>query len=250
MKYLSLIQARYGSARLPGKILMDLGGKPVLRRVIERVERSRFVEEVMVATSINKEDINTVRLVSSLGRRVAAGSEDDVLDRCYQCARLLMPEYLIRVTADCPVYDPRLLDEAIAKMGGADYTAALSDTLPDGADIEVMRFSALERAWREAKLASEREHVTLYIRNHPELFELKDFVCPLGDLGHERWTLDEPADYEFLKALYSHFGEREFYTADILTWLENNREMRELNRGIRRNEGLQKSLDNDREILE
>jgi spore coat polysaccharide biosynthesis protein SpsF len=248
MKYLAAIQARYSSTRLPGKILMDLCGKPVIERVIERVERSAFVDEVMVVTSINKEDIQTLHTVSALGRRVAAGSEDDVLDRYYQCARLLGPQYVIRVTADCPVFDSKLLDAAIARMGGADYTASLTNTLPDGTDIEVVKFSTLRRAWEQAKLASEREHVTLYIRNHPELFVLKDFVCPLGNMEGERWTLDEPADYEFLKKIYGHFGESDFYTEDILGYLDANPEIRRINGGITRNEGLRKSLENDRTV--
>lgn len=246
MKYLAAIQARYSSTRLPGKILMDLGGKPVIQRVIERVERSAFVDEVMVITSVNKEDIKTLHTVSALGRRVAAGSEDDVLDRYYQCTRLLEPQYVIRVTADCPVFDPKLLDAAIVQMGDADYTASLTNTLPDGTDIEVMKFSALQRAWEQAQLASEREHVTLYIRNHPELFVLQDFVCPLGNLEGERWTLDEPTDYQFLQKIYEHFGGEDFYTEDILQYLDENPGLRDINDGIMRNEGLQKSLENDR----
>lgn len=246
MKYLAAIQARYGSTRLPGKILKDLAGKPALSRVIERVEQSKYVDEVIVITSIAPCDIKTVHFVSSLDRRVFVGSENDVLDRYYQSAKLLCPEYVIRITADCPVFDAALLDLAIEQMTpDADYMASMTETLADGLDLEIIRFSALHDAWQQARLASEREHVTLYIKNHPEQFKLQDFICPYGNLNHERWTVDEPEDYELICAIYKHFGDRYFNTADILGFLNAHPDLRALNAKYARNEGLAKSLAND-----
>lgn len=249
MKYLAIIQARCGSSRLPGKVMKKLCGKTALEWVIERVKRSRYVNEVIVATTLNKEDIAIVQLVSSLGIRVFAGSSDDVLDRYYQVAKLLKPEYIIRITADCPVIDAEILDDAILKMSPeTDYLAALSETLADGLDIEILKYSVLERAWVEAKLASEREHVTLYIKNNPDKFHVLDYICNFANLHDERWTLDEPEDYEFLKMIYNHFALENnfmFDSKDILSYLNQNPNIRKINKGITRNEGLLKSLEND-----
>ena len=246
MKFLAAIQARFGSSRLPGKILMDLAGKPVLQRVVERVSKSKYVDEVMVLTSISKQDIKTAFLVSSLGYRVFAGSEDDVLDRYYQAARLLSPEYIIRITADCPVFDAQILDLAIEQLKPeSDYMADLHDTLANGLDLEIVRFSALKNAWKNANLASEREHVTMYIKNNQDQFILQDFTCPLPGIGHHRWTLDEQADYELLSKIYGHFKDTDFHAQDILAFLSDNPDISQLNAHIMRNEGLAKSLKND-----
>lgn len=250
MKFLAIIQARCGSSRLPGKVLRDLAGKTALERVIERVEKSRFVEEVMVATTINQEDIPIVKLVSSKNMRVYIGSSLDVLDRYYQAAKLLQPDYIIRITADCPVFDYEILDDAILELReDTDYLAAVSETLADGLDLEIIRYEGLKRAWREATLASEREHVTMYIKNHRDLFKIQDYVCKLGNLHDERWTIDEMEDYEFIKQIYEHFqhqGKTDFLSRDILRYLDKNPQIREINKGFIRNEGLLISLQNDR----
>lgn len=252
MRFLAVIQARCGSSRLPAKVLKDLCGKTVLERVIERVRRSRHVDEVMVATTLKEEDLPIVRLVSGMGLRVFAGSPLDVLDRYYQAAKLIRPEYVIRITADCPVFDPGVLDDAIEKLeAGTDYMAAVSETLPDGLDLEIMRFEALKRAWKEAGLMSEREHVTMYIKNHPELFRIQDYPCAFGNLHDERWTIDEEEDYRFLQKIYEHFtemGHGEFTASDILEYLNRNEDVRKINQGLIRNEGLLISLKHDRAV--
>lgn len=252
MRFLAIIQARCGSSRLPGKVLKDLCGKTALERVIERVKKSRHVNEVVVATTFNKEDIPIISLVSSIGIRVFAGSAFDVLDRYYQAAKLVQPEYVIRITADCPVFDAKILDDAIEKLKPeTDYMAALSETLADGLDLEIIRFEVLKHIWKEARLASEREHVTLYIKNHKELFQVQNYECTLGNLHEERWTIDEPEDYLFIKNIYDHFNlmERdEFDSFDILEYLNAHPEVRNINKGFIRNEGLLISLKNDRTI--
>ena len=252
MKFLAMIQARCGSSRLPSKVLKDLCGKTVLEHVIERVKRSQYVEEVMVVTTLHQEDVPVVQLVSGMGLRVFAGSSQDVLDRYYQAAKLIEPEYVIRITADCPVFDAALLDDAIEKLKKeTDYMAALSETLADGLDLEIMRFSVLKRAWREAQLASEREHVTMYIKNNRDQFQIQDYISPLGDLHKERWTIDEPEDYQFIKTIFEHFkeeGKEEFQSSDILRYLSEHPEIRKINEGFIRNEGLLISLKNDKVV--
>ena len=250
MKYLVLIQARCGSSRLPGKIMKELSGKTDLQWVIERVRRSRRVDEVMVITSIEKRDLQVVKLCAELGVRVFVGSEQDVLDRYYQAARLLHPEYVIRITADCPLFDWRYLDMAIEQLNSvSDYMGDLEESFPEGEDIEIIRLSALKQSWREAKLSSEREHVTLYIRKHPELFHIQRLKCPLPGIGEKRWTLDEEGDYELIRAIYHYFisrGKEDFVTEDILTFLAEHPELEQLNANYIRNEGALKSIANDR----
>lgn len=135
----------------------------------------------MVATTINIEDISIVHLVSNIGIRIFAGSALDVLDRYYQAAKLIHPEYVIRITADCPLFDYKILDDAIEKLKPeTDYLAALSETLADGLDFEIIRFKTLTQAWKHARLASEREHVTLYIKIIKNYFKFKIMKALLG----------------------------------------------------------------------
>lgn len=249
MKYLVLIQARCGSSRLPNKVLTKIAGKTDLQWVLERVRRSKKIDEVMVITSIEKNNLPLIKLCTELDTRVFVGSEDDVLDRYYQAARLLNPEYVIRITADCPLFDWNYLDVAIEQMKPeTDYLAEMTESFPDGLDIEIIKFSVLQEAWQKAKMASEREHVTLYIRNHADEYKIQNFECPIHGIGNKRWTLDEPADLELIEKIYEHFrgrGKEDFVTADILQFLQENPQLENLNSMIGRNEGLQKSLDED-----
>lgn len=249
MRFLAIIQARSGSTRLPGKVLKDICGKSQLQWVIDRVARSRHVDEVMVATTDQPADVSIIDLCKSFDVPCYAGSQDDVLDRFYQAAKPLNPDYVIRVTADCPCFDPQLLDEAIEELDDAsDYLGMLSETFPDGLDLEVIRFSALEEAWRAADLASQREHVTQYIVRNPESFALQDFASKIGGHGNERWTVDEPEDLELVKRIYEHFiegGNPAFGYQDILDFLDSDPQLREINGDFARNEGLAKSLSED-----
>ncbi len=250
MKYLAMIQARCGSTRLPNKVLKDLYGKPALQRMIERVQKSGRIDEVMVVTSIKRDNLPILKLCSSIGIRVGVGSEDDVLDRFYQTAKLLRPEYVIRLTADCPCFDAELLDMAIEQMGpDTDYCAMMSETFADGLDLEIISFSALEKAWKEAEHSYEREHVTQYIIHRPEVFKQQDFVSPIGDFGHHRWTVDETEDFEVVSRIYEYFLEEkkkdDFGYKEILWYLEGHPEVMELNKKYQRNEGLQKSINED-----
>lgn len=251
MNYLAIIQARCGSTRLPNKVLKDLCGKPSLQRMIERVQKSKWVDEVMVVTSNEKNNLPILKLCAELGIRVGVGSEDDVLDRFYQTAKLLKPQYVIRLTGDCPCFDAKLLDQAIEGMEeDVDYRAMISESFADGLDLEIVKFSALEKAWKEASHSFEREHVTQYIVRHPELFKLQDFKSPIGYFGNYRWTVDEPEDFEVVERIYRHFLEagldETFSYIDILEYLKRHPEIQEINKMYTRNEGLEKSIREDR----
>lgn len=250
MKYLAIIQARCGSSRLPQKVLMDLAGKTVIERVAERVLKSQNIDEAIVATSIEKNNLPLIKICAEKGIRVFVGAENDVLDRYYQAGKLFNPEYVIRVTGDCPVFDPRFLDMAIEQLeDDTDYMAALTETFPDGLDIEIIKWKSFREVWKKARLASEREHVTLYLKNHANDYHIQDLICPIPDIGHLRWTLDEKEDYLLLSKIYDHFKktdkDEEFLTGDILEFLEKNKELNKINNKIFRNEGLKTSLQND-----
>lgn len=249
MKFLALIQARMDSSRLNNKVLLTAAGKPMLQHEIERIQRSLLTDEVVVVTSIEKSNLPIVRLCADLGIRVFVGSETDVLDRYYQAARLLKAEYIIRITGDCPLFDGKLLDKAIQSLKpSTDYLGMLSETFADGLDIEIMRFEALRKAWKEARLQSQREHVTQYIIHHPEMFTLQDFQSDIGYFGDKRWTLDEPEDYIFLKTVIEHFSEigfTDFGYFDVLEFLRTNPDLARINSCFKRNEGLAKSMAED-----
>lgn len=250
MKYVVIIQARCGSSRLPNKVLKDVFGKTALERMIDRVKKSKKIDEIIIATTLNKEDIKIVNLISSLGIRVFAGSSNDVLDRYFQAAKLLNTENVIRLTSDCPLFDYEILDNAIKafEKEHCDYLGMTSETFPDGLDLEIMKYEVLKRAHDEAVLLSEKEHVTLYIKNHRDLFKLYDYKYSGESMKAKRWTLDEAEDYEFVLKVYEHFlrNNMEYFTmADILDFLEKNPEIEKINSKFIRNEGLIKSLAND-----
>ena len=252
MDYLVLIQARCGSSRLPNKVLKEFSGKTDLQWVVERVKRSQLVDEVMVITSIERNNLPLIKLCSEFDTRVFVGSENDVLDRYYQAAKLIQPRYVIRITADCPMFDWRYLDMAIESLDEqTDYLCEADNQFPDGLDIEIIRYEALVEAWDKADMLSEREHVTLYIRNHPEKFNIKKIECPIQGIGNKRWTLDEDEDFELISKVYEHFvkdGKEDFVTEDILRFLEENPELEKINSMYARNEGLSKSLREDRKV--
>ncbi len=248
MKVLAVIQARMGASRLPGKVLMDLSRKTVLERVVDRVAKATNVDEIVVATTIEKGDLPVVAMCASKGISVFPGSENDVLDRFYQAARLLKADHIVRITADCPLMDTKMIEKVVDRHleCGADYTANVNPpTFPDGLDVEVFTFASLERAWKEARMISEREHVTPYIRNRENGFVIEN-VENGRDLSDKRWTLDEEADYRFIKGIYEAFeGRNDFSMDDVLDFLSESREMESINHHIERNEGLRKSIEND-----
>jgi len=250
MKYLVMIQARCGSTRLPNKVLKEICGKTLLQHMIERVKKSKIIDEIVVVTSIEKNNLPIIKLCSELGVRVGVGSEEDVLDRYYQTAKLLRPEYVIRLTADCPCFDAGLLDEALCQLNNeTDYMGMLSQSFADGLDIQIISFKALEKSWKEAVHSFEREHVTQYAIRHPEIFKLQDFVSPIGYFGDQRWTVDEPEDFIVVEHIYNYFiNERKndnFTYKDIIEYLEEHPDIKMLNSQFNRDEGLAKSIKED-----
>lgn len=252
MKILAIIQARLGSTRLPEKVLMPLGRMSVLENVVCRVRSSSLVEEVVVVTTVNVEDLKIVRLCADNDIRVFCGSENDVLDRFYQLAKLLKPEHIVRITADCPLMDPDVIDTVLKVhlLEKNDYTSnTLIETYPDGEDVEVFNFESLERAWKEAELTSEREHVTPYIKKHPELFRIRNIEN--GDNNSsKRWTLDNVEDYQFLTEVYNALDTTNplFGMNIILEFLKKRPELEKLNNHLIRNEGYNKSLKEDSKV--
>jgi spore coat polysaccharide biosynthesis protein SpsF len=247
---LAVLQARVSSSRLPGKVLRPILGVPMILRQVERARRAVGVDRLLVATSVDPSDDPLAELCAGDGIECFRGSLDDVLDRFYRAARPFAPEHVVRLTGDCPLADPELIGEVISfhRDGGYDYVSnALEPTFPDGLDVEVFRFPCLEHAWREASLPSEREHVTPFLYHRPERFRIG---CYKGDvdLSRLRWTVDEPVDFELVTRIYGELYpvRRDFTTGDILGLLERKPELKTLNTHHRRNEGLERSLEEDR----
>jgi glutamate-1-semialdehyde 2,1-aminomutase/spore coat polysaccharide biosynthesis protein SpsF len=242
----AFVQARMGSTRLPGKVLADVCGAPLLARMLERVRAARRVDDVVVLTTTRAADDAVAALATALGVQTYRGSEDDVLDRFVGAARA-QPGLgaVVRLTADCPLIDPELIDAVVATFEGdgerADC-AGLGGSFPDGLDTEVIAVEALERAWREARLPSEREHVTPYLWKHAERFRLRTHMFP-GDAGGLRLSVDEAADLELVRAVFGRLlAERpRFGWRDVVALLADD-ELRALNAHITRNAGYARSL--------
>lgn len=253
MKILAVIQARCGSTRLPDKVLLPLEGRTVLEHVINRVKNSKKISDLIVATTTLKKDLKIVKLCETLKVKVFCGSENDVLDRFYFAAKPYSPKHIVRITADCPLIDSKIIDEVIEKhlKTNADYTSnVIEETYPDGEDVEVFTFKALRTAFNESVLPSEREHVTPYIKKHPELFKLVS-VKHKKDLSKKRWTLDNAEDYEFIKKIYEKLYPLNnfFGINEILNFLEKNKYLEKINVRIIRNEGYKKSLKKEKFLL-
>jgi glutamate-1-semialdehyde aminotransferase/spore coat polysaccharide biosynthesis protein SpsF (cytidylyltransferase family) len=245
----AIVQARMGSTRLPGKVLLPLGDKPILFRVVERLRFVPGLADVVVATTDSPADEPIRAFCRSEGILCFSGSEDDVLDRYYHAARDFGADPIVRVTSDCPLVDPAIVGRALDmfEAGRDNIVYVGSDPrLPDGLDVEVVAFEALETAWREAKLPSEREHVTPFIWKQPERFP-QDRVSSPRDLSHERWTVDRLEDYELVQAVHAalYRSGHPFGMAEILGFVEAHPELRHLNEGIVRNEGYLKSVGGD-----
>jgi len=252
MSIIAIIQARISSTRLPGKVLKKIEGKTVLEHVINRTKAAKNISDVVVATTVKKEDLEIVKLCASLGISVFCGSENDVLDRYYQTARLFKANHIVRITSDCPLIDPQVIEEVIELYfkEKADYaTNTMPETFPDGVDTEVFSFNTLKIAWENAKLFSEREHVTPYIRKNPNIFKLVNLKCNFS-LNNKRWTIDEPIDLKFIETIYKNLYSEDslFEMRKILDFLKKNPKIEEINKNIIRNEGYLISLKKDKLI--
>ncbi len=250
---LAILQARLSSTRLPGKVLKPILGRPMLELHLERLGRSKAIDKLIVATSDRSDDTPLEELCNRLGVSCFRGSLSDVLDRYYCAAGQYNPDIIVRLTGDCPLADPAVIDAGIDYFlkNDFDYVSnCVERTFPIGLDFEVFRFGSLEAAWREAVLPSEREHVTPFIKNHRERFFIGHFTGP-ADLSHHRWTVDEPDDFAFVTAIYEALypDNPRFTTDDILALLVKRPELMRLNYHIEHGEGYRKSLREDQEYL-
>jgi glutamate-1-semialdehyde 2,1-aminomutase len=239
MTCLAVVQARMGSTRLPDKVMLPLGGVPMIEFLLARLARAASVDRIVLATSTDPRNEPLARHVKALGHEVFRGSEGDVLDRYYHAAQPYAPDTVIRITGDCPLVDPGLVDELVRQFrsSGADYLSNTNPpTYPDGLDIEIFRFGALSRAWREATLPYDREHVTPYLKE-PGRFKVVNSPAA-SDFSAERWTVDEPADYEVIGSICRHFAPRTDFTWEEVMALRGSQPaLFEPNLTIQRNEG-------------
>ena len=235
---LAVLQARMSSTRLPGKVMAEVAGAPMILRQIERLNCARRLDRIVVATSSDPSDDGLAAMLTLHGTPVHRGPLDDVLARYEGALQAFGPaEILVRLTGDCPLADPQVIDETIDLLtsGGLDYAAntPAHRTYPKGLDVEVMRAEALLRAAREASEPYEREHVTPYLYRHPELFA-QDFLSQDADEGEVRWTVDRPDDLEFVQAVYDglYAADPDFTSDDVrafvkarpdLAWLGGDR---------------------------
>ena len=250
VKTILITQARSGSTRLPGKILKKINDESLLEIHLKRLNKCNNVSNIIVATTDKPEDKVIYDYAIDWGFNSFRGSESDVLDRFYQAVRKEKPDWIVRVTSDCPLIDPILVDKLInfAHDNNTDYCSnTLVENYPDGQDIEVFKFSALEAAWKNANLSSDREHVTPYIRNNSDfkgasLFTALNYPC-VSNYSKIRMTVDETKDFNLIKILIKDLGTDK-------TWLEYTNhiiknDLNKINNSIIRNEGLLKSLKND-----
>lgn len=227
------------STRLPGKVLKDIAGKPMLAWVVERARRAHTVSEVVIATTVEPSDDPIVSFCAQMGYACTRGSLEDVLDRYYQAARAYHADVVVRVTADCPLIDPAEIDHVVREYqrSGVDFAAnrlppPFGRTYPIGLDTEVCSFAALERAWREAKEPYQREHVMPYLYEQPGRFKVLR-VDHDPDYGDLRWTVDTPQDLDLVRAIFERMAGRvDFGWLDVLELFQREPELARLNAGV------------------
>jgi spore coat polysaccharide biosynthesis protein SpsF (cytidylyltransferase family) len=248
MNVVAIIQARMSSARLPGKVLMPLANKLVLGHIVERLSYCKMIDKIVIATSNDASDDLVSDYCKNKNIDFYRGSLDDVLDRYYQVGKIHHADPIVRITGDCPVIDPVVVDAVITGFLSGEYDLyGLGGKFPDGLDCSVFSFSAIEKAWKEAKLLSEREHVGPYIENNPHLFRNGALELFQG-LAQHRWTLDEPNDYKLLSKIFNELyrPDSPFLTHEVLQFIQNNPKLSAINSKIVRNEGYLKSLEEDK----
>lgn len=239
MKIVTIIQARISSTRLPGKVMLPVLGKPLLIRMIERVKQSKLIGELVIATSSNSEDDQIELLCMENNLNCFRGHLTDLLDRHYQAGKIYNADAVVKIPSDCPLIDPHVIDAVIKyyidNSDKYDYVSNLHPaTYPDGNDVEVISFSALERAWKEAVKVFEREHTTPYIWENPDKFRIGNVTWETG-LDYStvhRWTIDFEEDYQFIKRVYQELYEPNypFGIYDIINLLKQKPEIYEINK--------------------
>ena len=244
-KIAAIVQARTGSTRLPGKIFKNISGKPMLQHVVERLSFSKLTDQFIIATTTLPEDNAVEEFCIKNNYTYHRGSMSDVLSRYYDTATKFNADIIVRITSDCPLIDPGLIDLmlnvffAANKLGRLDYLSnVIKRTFPRGLDAEIFSFAALEKANKEAKENFEREHVTPYIYQHPKEFTIENFINE-KDYSSHRWTVDTEEDLELIRIIYSELYKPNsvFYFEDVLKLFERRPELFSINKNIK-----QKSL--------
>lgn len=235
------IQARMNSTRLPGKVLMPLVGEPVLKRIVERLRPSKYLDEVIIATTVDIADEMIVNFCQKNKIKFYRGSEEDVLKRILEAAQVFQAEIVVHITGDCPLVDFRYVDKVIETLvrGKYDYVSnAIKMTFPDGFDVEAFYTKTLDKVNKLTNNSLDREHVTYYIYNHPEKFRIKNIEA----LGKMRWpelclTLDEEKDYKLLSLIYKklYLVNNLFAAEDVVDFLLKNPQYLNINKNIKRN---------------
>ena len=248
-KVVAIIQARMGSSRLPGKVLTRIGPKTLLGIILHRVSQSKRLDDIVVATTLEDSDDVLCAWLEENNQKYFRGDTKDVLDRYWNCAKTHNADIIVRITGDDPLKDPELIDECVETFLSThdlDYLSNnIKPTYPEGLDIEVFSFESLNRAYCEANLASEREHVTPYIWKNSNLFKLFSIEGPT-DESHHRWTVDHPVDLLFINKVLEKIGyDYNVKYRDILDMLAQEPEISTINRKIGRKEGYLISLKND-----
>jgi len=249
-KIILITQARVGSSRLPFKVLKEINGAPLLKIHIDRILKSKLINEFIVATTILEEDNLIIDIAKKCNVNFYRGSENDVLDRYYQSIKNRDADWIVRVTSDCPLIDSKLLDSIITEVVNKNYdygSNTLTNSYPDGQDVEIIKFSALKKAWENATLKSDREHVTTYIKNNSTFFK-KSFFTALSiespiDFSNIRMTVDENEDFEAITILVKKLG-LDANWLEYANFISNNNNFF-TNQNIKRNEGYLISLKND-----
>ena len=238
-KIVATIEARFASTRLPGKTLLEICGKPTLELIIERLQKSCFIDEIVVATTTNSDCDSIEKLANKLNVGCFRGSEDDVLDRVLQAAKTFKADIIVEITGDETLIDPKIVDQAIKFYldNDFDYISNILDRrYPRGLDTQVFATRVLEEVAGVTDDPADRENVSLYIYEHPEKYTLGSVRSP-DELNHPdwRWTLDTKEDFKFLKTVYEALypGNKDFGTSDILDFLEKNPHVLEINREIK-----------------
>ena len=237
----AIIQARSSSSRLPNKVLRPLLGMPMIFRQIERVCRSRLIDKVVIATSDNVDDDALSEEINKMGYLSYRGNLNDVLLRVYMAASQFSPKHVVRITADCPLIDYKIIDQVIVSHieSDADYTSNVAPpTFPDGLDVEVMKYSVLKNLNKKELSKSNREHVTQYIRSNPSQYKIMNIESKM-DYSKMRWTVDNIEDFQFVEKIYKGLYKKNIYftSSDIRKVLKKNPEVVLINKKYKRNYG-------------
>ena len=251
-KIVAIVQARMTSTRLPNKVLMDMGGKTVVGQVFNQLSFSKLLNEIVLATSTDKSDDPLENWVKDNHIRYFRGNLNNVLKRFFDTAKQVGADIIVRITADCPLIDPEVVDNVISGFleGGYDYYSNTNPpTFPDGLDTEVFSFATLERAYKEAELQSEIEHVTPYIRNHPGIFKMGNYKSEIN-YEYLRWTLDNREDYDLLTRIFNALRKENSFIShkEVMNYIDADSNLLKTNAHIKRNEGYIKSLMDDKRV--